>query len=149
MTLVLRDIRPDEGPALEDLQRRASLALGDHVAELTADPSLVALPPEHLAQGFVAEHAGRVAGFAVLLREGLDEAELDGLFVEPEVWRRGVGRALAAEAERRARAAGARRIRVTANVRAVAFYQACGYRVVGETMTRFAPAPVMTLDLVV
>jgi ribosomal protein S18 acetylase RimI-like enzyme len=54
-----------------------------------------------------------------------------------------VGAALVAEAERRAAAAGARAIHVVANHRALGFYQACGFRVVGQVMTKLEPAPEM------
>jgi predicted GNAT family N-acyltransferase len=43
----------------------------------------------------------------------------------------GVGRALSREAERRARAAGARRLRLSAQMHAVRFYSGLGYRTSG------------------
>src|SRR5271166_3070750 len=49
-------------------------------------------------------------------------AELDGLFVEPKVWRRGIGRGLLEEAQAFASADGAMTLFVVANPRAQNFY---------------------------
>ena len=68
-----------------------------------------------------------------------DAVELDGLFVAPEWMRRGIGGALVADVVARARAAGARRIEVTANPGAVPFYGRHGFRQTGATETRFGP----------
>jgi ribosomal protein S18 acetylase RimI-like enzyme len=59
----------------------------------------------------------------------------------------GVGRLLVEDVARRALAAGANRVEVTANPRAVSFYERLGFRVTGEATTRFARAPRMSLDL--
>ena len=141
--LLIRPARADELEALGGLQLRASLAWGDHVEALKAMPEASQLPAEHLPSTAVAELDGRVVGFVTVLPPQEGEAELDGLFVEPDGWRGGVGRRLVAEAERRARAAGAGAIHVIANGRALAFYRACGFEVVGEVMTRLEPAPEM------
>jgi GNAT superfamily N-acetyltransferase len=82
----------------------------------------------------------------VLPREDGD-AELDGLFVEPTYWRHGIGRALVEQAERIARADGAANLWVTANTRALGFYDSCGFVTVGEVPTRFRPAPKMRKSL--
>jgi GNAT superfamily N-acetyltransferase len=65
------------------------------------------------------------------------------LFVEPAQWRRGIGRALVAEAERLAARDGAASLWVIANTSALDFYGACGFVTVGEVATRFRPAPRM------
>lgn len=96
----------------------------------------------------VAERGGEVAGFAVVLPSGEDEAELDGLFVEPAIWGQGVGRTLVDAAADFAMAAlSASVLVVTANPRAVPFYHRCGFVAVGVTDTRFGPAPVMARSL--
>ena len=76
-----------------------------------------------------------------------DAVELDGLFVDPERMRHGLGGALVADVVVRARAAGARRIEVTANPGAVPFYSRHGFRQTGAAETRFGPAPRFTLEL--
>jgi GNAT superfamily N-acetyltransferase len=147
--MALPDIRPAcpaERAALEDLQRRASLALPDYRAELEAHPNAVDLPAGQIAQGrvLVAEDEAGIAGFAAWLDgEGAGEAALDGLFVEPARWRGGIGRALVAAIAAAAADAGKTRLHVVANPGAVAFYRRCGFTDAGETQTRFGPAPVM------
>lgn len=96
----------------------------------------------------VAEREGQVAGFAVVLPKGADEAELDGLFVEPDIWGLGVGRTLVdAAAEFAMGALSASVLVVTANPRAVPFYHRCGFVAVGVADTRFGPAPVLARSL--
>lgn len=87
-------------------------------------------------------------GFATVLRgEGLMQAELEDLFVAPEVWRKGIGGELLAEAERRAVMLGALSLHVIANQRARLFYEAFGYRFAGIMTTDFAPAVELRKDL--
>jgi GNAT superfamily N-acetyltransferase len=133
---VIRVAQPEELEELEDLQRRASLALPDYRAQLEANPDAIHLPPAQIANGqvLVAELDGRIAGFAALVG-----GELDGLFVEPELWRGGVGRALIDAATEQAREKGLA-VTVTANPAAREFYERCGFAVEGEAQTRFGPA---------
>ena len=134
--LTMRIARPDEHEELEELQRRASLANEADRPHLEAHPDAIHLPPAQLANGqvIVAEVEGKVAGFAAVVG-----GELDGLFVEPQLWRRGVGAALLAEATHVARLKGLT-LTVIANPAARKFYQKCGFAVEGEAWTRFGPA---------
>lgn len=147
--LHIRPARPDEQGMLEDLQLRSSLVWEDTRDDLLANPEVVELPAEQIAAGyvFVAERAGAVAGFGVVLPIEGGEPDLDGLFVEPEIWRGGVGRALVAEAMRRVREMGAGGLTVIANLNARGFYDACGFVAVREVPTRFAPALMMRLEV--
>src|SRR5206468_3187875 len=97
---------------LEDLQRRASLVWEEYREALMTHPDAIEVPVEQLNanQVFVAELDGKIVGFgAVVLRDDGD-AELDALFVEPQIWRGGVGRRLIIEAERRAVKEGSRQL---------------------------------------
>ena len=136
---------PAERSALEELQRRASLMWEEDRAALLANPDAIELPLEQVTGGrtVVAESAGQLLGFAVVLPREDGDAELDGLFVEPTYWRHGLGRALVEQAERIATADGASNLWVTANTRALGFYDSCGFVTVGEVQTRFRPAPKM------
>lgn len=129
--------------ALGRLKLWASLAWGDHVEELRALPEAGTVPIEHLPFLFVAESDEAIVGFATVLRGPEGRAELEDLFVAPEFWRRGIGRRLMAEAERRAEASGARSLHVVANGHARGFYDACGFAVVGMVATLFEPAAAM------
>lgn len=137
----LRPALPEERLRLEELQRRASLALEEYRDQLEANPDAIALPAEQIEreQVLVAELGGRVAGFAVILvADG--KAELDGLFVEPELWRRGIGAALVEAATLEARRKGLSLLTVVASPSAKEFYERCGFTAEGETETRFGPA---------
>ena len=139
--MLLRLARTEELGELEDLQRRASLALDEYREALLAHPDAIALPAEQIERGevVVAEIDGRIAGFAVVLDQD-DMAELDGLFVEPEFWRRGIGLALVEDAVHHARSRGLSLMTVVANPSARAFYERCGFTVEGTAETRFGPA---------
>jgi N-acetylglutamate synthase-like GNAT family acetyltransferase len=138
--LTIRLARPEEREELEELQRRASLALDEYREQLTAEPDAIQLPIEQIERGevIVAELDGRLAGFAAMLVDE-DVAELDGLFVEPDLWRRGIGAALIDIAVHQARRLGLAMM-VIANPSAREFYEKCGFRVEGEAETRFGPA---------
>lgn len=122
------------------LQWRASLTDEADRPHLEAHPDAIDLPESKIANGhvWVAELDGNIAGFAAVV-----EGELDGLFVEPELWRRGIGAALVETATHEARRKGLA-LKVIANHAARAFYERCGFAVEGETQTRFGPALRMT-----
>jgi N-acetylglutamate synthase-like GNAT family acetyltransferase len=145
----IRPARGAELDALELLQRRSSVHEPMYRAQLGAHPHAIELPVEQITGGLVrvAEQNGAVVGFAVLLERSGDACELDGLFVEPDRMRAGVGRRLVEDAKRIARERGATRIDVVANPQAGAFYEAVGFTRVGEALTRFGPAPRMSLSI--
>lgn len=133
--ITLRLAKPQEHQALEELQRRASLELPDYREQLLANPDAIHLPPAQIANGqvIVAEFAGEIAGFVAVVG-----SELDGLFVEPEMWGGGIGRALINAAAHQARLKGLT-LSVLANPSARGFYESCGFSVEGEEPTRFGP----------
>ena len=67
------------------------------------------------------------------------EGELDGLFVEPDLWRSGIGAVLVETVTHEARRKGLT-LSVIANPAALGFYERCGFAVEGEAQTRFGPA---------
>ena len=144
--IVLRFGRAAERAALEDLQRRASLMWDEYRSYLLANPEVIELPLAQLQDGRVrvAERDGAVAGFSVLL-PGTGCCALDGLFVEPALWGRGVGRALIGDAMASAHAQGAAAIETVANPRAEGFYKRLGFTVSGRAETQFGPANRMRL----
>jgi GNAT superfamily N-acetyltransferase len=146
---VIRGAWPHERALLTELQRRASLMWEDDRQALLDHPDAIDLPQGQIDEGrvFVCEHEGRVLGFGVVLPRADGAAELDGLFVEPSMWRRGTGRALIDHAVRAAKAAGASNLLVVANYNALGFYRACGFQSLGEVETRFSPGVQMVLTL--
>ena len=135
-TITLRLAKPEEHQALEELQRRSSLEFPDYRDQLLANPDAIHLPPAQIANGqvIVAEFAGEVVGFAAVVGN-----ELDGLFVEPEMWGGGIGRALLDAAAHQARLRGLS-LTVLANPSARGFYESCGFSVDCEEQTRFGLA---------
>ena len=138
--LTLRLARPEEHGQLEELQRRASLELPEYRDQLLANPDAIHLPPAQIANGqvIVAELDGELVGFAAVVA-----GELDGLFVEPDLWGGGIGRVLVDAATHEARKRG-QALKVIANPRARRFYEHCGFSVEGEEQTRFGPGLRMT-----
>lgn len=135
----IRLARHDEQTTLESLQRRASLSNPGDRDALLANPEAIALPIEQIAAGcvFVAERDGVVAGFAAVVPRPDGGAELDGLFVEPHLWKHGIGRRLVEHVADVARVREASFLHVIGNPHAEGFYVSCGFRVTGMVDTRF------------
>ena len=144
-----RPARPDEQPALERILRRASLEAPDYRDQLLTPPEVLALPVEQIeaARVFVSTVDRKPAGFCVIMPASAGEAELEGLFVDPPFWGRGLGRLLVHHAATVASGMGATRMSVITGREARVFYEKCGFAVAGETRTQFAPALVMHLAL--
>lgn len=144
----IRTARDDEHGALVDLMRRSSL-VWESERELLAHPEVIDVPPSALAEGRVrvAESGGRLVGFSLVVTLDAARDELDGLFVDPDAMRAGVGRALVEDLVSAARERGVSRIEVTANANALPFYERLGFVVDGVVETQFAPALRMHLDV--
>jgi GNAT superfamily N-acetyltransferase len=137
--IVIRPGVQAERSSLEALQWRASLANSGDRDSLLAHPDAISLPPEQLANGhvFVAEQDDVVVGFAAIVARPDGDTELDGLFVEPSLWKQGVGRLLVQHCADVARAGASRILHVVGNPHAEGFYAACGFRTTGAVETRF------------
>ena len=148
-SVTIRPAVPAERSALEALQRRASLVWEEYREALLAHPDAIELPDVQIRDGHVvvAVLTDRIAGFAVVLPREDGDAELDGLFVEPDLWRGGIGRRLIREAERLALRGNAKNLCVIGNPRAEKFYLACGFVTTGMHETRFGPGLVMRKTL--
>jgi GNAT superfamily N-acetyltransferase len=147
--VVVRLAFASEREALEALQLRASLNNPGDRDALLANPNAIELPVAQIVSGqvFVAELGGSMAGFAAILPREDGNCELDGLFVEPSLWRRGLGRALIAHCAGAARARGCSAIHVVGNPHAEGFYRACGFESVGVTQMRFGVGLLMRRQL--
>ena len=128
-----------ERKSLEGLQWRASLKNPGDSEALLANRDAIELPVGQIEGGgvFVAEVAEAVVGFAAILPREDGDSELDALFVEPEVWQRGIGRALVEHCCAAAKAAGAKSLHVVGNPHAEGFYRSCGFAKLGTKATRF------------
>jgi GNAT superfamily N-acetyltransferase len=145
---VIREARPEEAETLAAIQRDASLTALAHIFpperypfpldavrerwhEAVADPDLTVL---------VSELDGTVVGVA-----GCRDEWLDGLYVLPSSWRRGVGRELHDEVLNRLRERGSALCHLWVlehNDRARRFYERLGWRENGDTrVVPFPPHP--------
>jgi GNAT superfamily N-acetyltransferase len=141
----IRLARPDDRKDLIELQRRASLMWEDTRQRLMEEPELIDLDPEMIARNevFVAEEGGKVLGFATIVAHEGNDAELEGIFVEPGAWRRGIRTLLLRQIEREAHAWQASRLHVLANRHVVDFYTANGFTIIGETKTELGPVALL------
>jgi N-acetylglutamate synthase-like GNAT family acetyltransferase len=135
-------IRPaviSERGFLEELQRRASLQNAMDREALLANPSAISLPAQQIIDGhaFVAEHSAKIMGFSAILPRKDGDVELDALFVEPDSWRQGIGRALVDFCSTSAKRTGAKYLYVLGNPHAEHFYTACGFATFGTERTQF------------
>ena len=145
----IRAAKPADRETLIALMRRASLANPGDREALLAHPQAIDVPVEQLAPAMtcIAELDGVAAGFATVLPRPDGDAELDGLFVEPHLWRSGVGRALVARANDLARENGAKFLNVVANPHAFDFYHAVGFVDFGTAKTQFGSGSLMRIPL--
>ena len=149
MAFLIRAASPDDLGVLQDIFVRSSLVDEDDRELLLAHPDALELPGSSVQEGRtrVAETPeGRIVGF-VTQRRVRDAVEIEDLFVEPEWMGRGVGRELVLDLAATARHDGGSRLEVTANRRALGFYERIGFVVTGETRTRFGLALRLHLEL--
>ena len=137
--ITIRPARVQEREKLEALQWRASLANEGDRAALLSHPDAIALPVEQIEakQVFIAECNGTLMGFAVVIPREEGGIELDGLFVEPGLWRSGIGRTLIEHCCTYAGEREAESLYVIGNPHAQGFYENCGFEIIGIRETRF------------
>lgn len=147
MKLLIRSAHNEDKEALGTLKLRSTLAWGDHVDELLVLPEARQFSAAHLPHATVAELDGALVGFVTVVPGTGTEAELEDLFVAPELWRKRVGTRLLNEAEHRATELGIRSLHVAVGDRARSFYEAAGYLFAGTVETEFSTAVKMSKTL--
>lgn len=104
------------------------------------DDDMHHIPRVYLQSGgefLVGEYAGRVVAFAGLQRDSEQRATIRRVGVHPSAQRRGFGKALMTELERRARRMGIETLRLDTSLSQLAaqqLYRACGYREQGHVV---------------
>ena len=141
----IRPAIPAERRTLEALQWRASLGNEGDREALLRHPDAIDLPAEQIAAGgvYVLEQDGAIVGFSAILPRADGDTELDALFVEPDIQRRGIGRKLLEHCAAVARSAGSSALHVIGNEHAKAFYLSCGFEILAPFETRFGSALLM------
>jgi len=147
--VIIRPAIPAERETLEALQWRASLGNEGDRDALLRHPDAIDLPLEQITAGgvFVLEQDGAIVAFSAILPRDDGDTELDALFVEPSIQRRGVGRKLIEHCSEIARSMGSRALHVVGNTHAKQFYLSCGFTIVGSFETRFGLALLMRRTL--
>jgi GNAT superfamily N-acetyltransferase len=147
--LSIRRAVASEQKQLEDLQLRASLTNAGDRDALLAHPDAIELPLAQIVAGgvFVAEWNGTIIGFAAVEPRADGESELDALFVDPTMRRRGIARSLIEHCAEVARTRKSAALCVVGNPHAEGFYTACGFKLVGTTETRFGTGLLMRMTL--
>ena len=143
--ILIRAAIATERSSLEALQWRASLANPGDRDSLLANPDAMVLTIEQITDGhvFVAERGGVIVGFAAVLPRPDGNAELDALFVDPGLWKQGIGRLLVERCADVARERGSPILHVVGNPHAEAFYLSCGFGTTETVETRFGAALAM------
>ncbi len=98
----------------------------------------------------VCEAGGRIVGFYALEILGPIDAELEALFVEPELMGCGIGRMLIEHAKARAAALGIRQLIIQGDPNAESFYEAAGGVLDGQRESCSIPGrflPIFRIDL--
>ena len=149
LDITIRLAATSERSSLERLQWRASLSNPGDRDALLAHPDAVALPVDQITGGHVvvAERQRVIVGFATVLPRPDGEAELDALFVEPALWKGGIGRLLVEHCAGVARRRSSRILHVVGNPHAEGFYIACGFRTADSVDTRFGTGLAMQRPL--
>ncbi len=147
---VIRPAASSERRALNDLARASKSHWGYTDAELELWADDLSVSPRQIAAGRVmcALIEGRIVGFFAIERDD-DAAELDHLWVVPDLIGQGLGRALFERAVQMARQAGAQQLRVVSDPNALGFYTRMGAVIVGEHESTPAGRmlPVLSVDL--
>ncbi|HJR61087.1 MAG TPA: GNAT family N-acetyltransferase [Vicinamibacterales bacterium] len=138
--LVVRPLRPGEARRYLEIQRTAvrGIAASDYPDDVIeawaplpiAEGDVSAIEGDETEIRLIAELNGQPAGMGAFVPE---HSELRACYVTPGAARRGVGRALVNEIERRARAAGLAELRLVSSLTAERFYAVLGYEVVRRT----------------
>ena len=143
---LIRDAVPGDLAALHEVFRRSSLSNAGDRMNLLAHPDAWSFPVLRSGKATHPRSHGGIAGFATWL-PGQDAIEIEDLFVDPDWMGQGIGRALVLDLIAIARSRGARRVEVTANQHARAFYEKAGFFLGHPVKTRFGPAPRMHLQI--
>ena len=135
----IRRARPGEEEVLTALVLRSKASNGYDEAFMAACVAELTLPAEAIDSGevFVAEGDALLGMYRLIAKGELGHVE--DMFVDPQAKRSGVGRALWVHMEARARELGCSRLGLDADPFAVAFYQAMGMKIVGESPSGSIP----------
>ena len=150
MPLSIRRARPSDAADLTDLIYASKRSNGYGDTFMAACAEELRVTPDLLqTQNIWVTEDEKLLGCVALEVDGT-EGEITKFFVHPDAKRRGVGRQLWQTALTEARNAGLTRLVLDADPEAVAFYQAMGFRTIGQSPSGSIPGrflPLMAMDL--
>lgn len=140
--MIIRAARPEDAPVLSALAFAAKSGWGYEARDLERWRPQLAVSAESLADltVLVAEEDGEAQGFGALRAAG-HRWTVEHLWVHPTHWRRGIGRALVADAMAHAGAAGAAGLEIESDPHAEGFYRRLGAQRVGAVPAPTADEP--------
>jgi ribosomal protein S18 acetylase RimI-like enzyme len=147
--ILLRPVRPDEGPQLAEIAREA---YGKYAGLLAEPPAPLLLDYDEVAgsgRTYVAEDAGRLLGM-VTAEPGEHDMVLRNLAVRPASQGRGIGRRLAVLVEELARTRDKRGVRLWTRAEMsdnIAFYKSLDYIITHSEQTAEASRVFFCKDL--
>jgi len=149
--MLIRRAEPSEAEQLTELALRSKRAWDyDEDFMQRVMPDMIVHPQYLIAeQGFIAEEAGKILGYAIV-RVGLAKAFLRDLFVEPDRFRQGIGNELFQRVVRFALERGATSISLTGDPNAIGFYERMGMHQVGAEPSiagNDRTLPIMEMDI--
>ncbi|GIH74728.1 GNAT family N-acetyltransferase [Planobispora longispora] len=144
--MLIRAARADEAELLSELAIRSKAHWGYDEAFMAACRDELVIRASEIGgrRATVAEHDGRVLGFATLEGDP-PEGDLGMLFVEPGAIGRGVGRRLFEHVTTTAAALGFARLTIDADPNAEPFYLAMGAARIGVTPSESVPGRMLPL----
>ena len=133
MTIEIRRARSDEADFLTELSMRSKRSNGYDAAFMEACREELTVTASRLEQGeYWVAQSDVVCGLACLLDGGDGYGEVHAFFIDPDVQRQGIGRALWLKLVERAKARGIGVLSLDADPTAVPFYRALGFVEVGK-----------------
>lgn len=145
MTLTIRRARPEEAAELTRLIWLSKKSNGYDDAFMARCADELSVSAEDITENliWVAEQGG-LLGCVTLKVEGADGAgEISSFFIHPDSKRQGVGKALWHTVKEAAENAGVTQLTLDSDPAAVPFYEAIGFRVIGQTPSGSIPGRVL------
>lgn len=127
----------------------ASLANEGDFEWVNQNQAHIGVPLEQIESGtvFVSCNGSTIDGFCALIFADGGKCEIDGIFVKPELWGGGIGRALIAYSKNIAKNNAVGSIFAIVNSHAIEFYKKCGFTPAGIADVEFGNALYMSINI--
>lgn len=147
--LSIRLAVPGEEQILEELWSRSSWANEGDREALLAQPVTPTVRTADITDErvFVAERQEKILGFATVEPLENGDCEMTALFVDPDVWRGGIGKLLVTRCCVATKSQGGKHLQVVGNPHAEGFYAACGFESLGTVETSLGTGLQLQLEI--